>query len=261
LNTFAPTVASHAEPRPAPCGRAAARGLLALAALALALAAAGCASKPPRPSPPPPVVVVKPPPRPIQPPVRPPPTPTPEVVAPPPTRNFAQEKATRKLQLAAEERNAIEAADVGYYLDVLVGRLKQSLGTDTGIARRGNYIVVVLPADAAFPVGGAALTPPLRAKLAPLAKALLEYRRVLVSVYVRADASVIGASNPRLAEQRAQVLAAYFGGSGLDPRRILTAPAGPSRPSANRPGSAGRTRIEIELEPILRTSSRAGSRG
>jgi outer membrane protein OmpA-like peptidoglycan-associated protein len=180
-------------------------------------------------------------------------------VAPPvpAARNFAQEKAARKLQLAAADaRNAIAASEVGYYLDVLVGRLKQDLGVDTGIARHGEHVVVVLPAGAAFPIGGSVLTPALRAKLAPLARALVEYRRVLVSVEVRADASVIGASNPRLAEQRAQVIAAYLGGAGIDPRRILTAPAGPGRPAPNRPGG-GRTRVEIQLEPVLR----AGTRG
>jgi outer membrane protein OmpA-like peptidoglycan-associated protein len=227
----------------------------------LALALSGCAGKPTRPTPPP-VVVTRPQP-PVVPRTRPtPPVPTPPVVAPqPPARNYAQEKAARKLQLAAADpRNAIAPAEVGYYLDVLVGRLKQALGPETGIARRGAHVVVVLPASAAFPVGGNALTPPLRAKLAPLARALVEYRRVLVSVQVRADVSVIGASNPRLAEQRAQVIAAYLGGAGLDPRRILLAPAGPSRPAASRPGDGGRSRIEIQLEPIVRRAARARGR-
>jgi outer membrane protein OmpA-like peptidoglycan-associated protein len=183
------------------------------------------------------------------------------VQPPPPVRNFAQEKAARKLQLAAADpRNAVAPAEVGYYLDVLVGRLKQVLGAETGVARRGEHVVVVLPASAAFPIGGSALTPALRAKLLPMARALVEYRRVLVSVQVRADASVIGASNPRLAEQRAQVIAAYLGGAGIDPRRILTAPAGPSRPAPNQPGNGGRTRIEIQLEPVLGGGARARGR-
>ena len=225
----------------------------------LALTLAGCGGKTARPTPPLPEVTRPTPP----PPVRPtPPPPAPPVLAPTPAaRNFAQEKAARKLQLAAADpRNAVAPAEVGYYLDVLVGRLKQALGADTGVARHGGHVVVVLPAGATFAVGSSALTPAQRGKLAPLARALLEYRRVLVSVHVRADASVIGASNPRLAEQRAQVIAAYLGGAGLDPRRILTAPAGPSRPAPNRPGSGGRTRIEIQLEPVLRPAGRARGR-
>ncbi len=180
---------------------------------------------------------------------------------PPAARNFAQEKARRKLELAsADPRNAIGAAEVGYYLDVLVGRLKQRLGPDTGIARHGQHVVVVLPASAAFPVGGNTLPPVLRAKLAALSQVLVEYRRMLVGVQVRADASVIGASNPRLAEQRAQVIAAYLGGAGVDPRRILLAPAGPVRPAAARPGVAGRSRIQIQLEPVLRANPHSRSR-
>lgn len=228
--------------------------------MALLLALAGCASKPTRPPPEPPVVVT----RPTPPPTRPtPPLAPPEVpvVAPlPPARNFSQEKARRKLELAGDERNSVGAAETGYYLDVLLGKLKQGLGADTGIARRGQHIVIVLPASAAFPVGATQLPNGLRAKLAPLARTLLEYRRVLVSVYVRADASVIGASNPRLAEQRAQVIAAYLGGAGIDPRRVLLAPPPPSRPAATSPARGGRSRIEIILEPVLRPGARARQR-
>jgi outer membrane protein OmpA-like peptidoglycan-associated protein len=215
-----------------------------------------------RPVRPPAVVVAPTRPPPATPPVRsPPPVPTPPVLtAPPPSRNFAQEKARRKLELAADTRNSVAPSEVGYYLDVLVGRLKQQLGPETGIARRGQHIVIVLPSSAGFPVGETALPPALRSKLAPLAQALLEFRRALVSVYVRADASVIGASNPRVAEQRAQVISAYLRGAGLDPRRVLIAPSGPVLPGTARAGAGGRTRIEIELEPILRPSPRARPR-
>jgi outer membrane protein OmpA-like peptidoglycan-associated protein len=241
-----PTAASRPE---APRGWARA----GLAAGLLALALAGCASKPKRPEAPPtePEPVTRPTPPPVTRPT-PPPKP-PEATPPPPSRNFGQEKARRKLELSADERNSVGAGEVGYYLDVLLGRLKQRLGPDTSVARQGQRIVVLLPPEANFPIGETALPPALRAKLAPLSQVLVEYRRVLVSVYVRPDASVVGASNPRLAEQRASVVAAYLGGAGIDPRRVLLAP-----PAAPRPGTAlGRNRIEIELEPVLRPRGRS----
>lgn len=236
MNSSAPIAARRAERRLA--------GLALALASVLALAIAGCASKPKRPTPTPPVSSQPTPPSPTRPT---PPEPPPVATLPPVARNFALEKARRKQELAVDSRNAVGAAEVGYYLDVLLGRLKQGLGADTGIARRGQHIVIVLPATAAFPVGGTQLQQGLRSKLAPLARVLLEYRRVLVSVHVRADASIVGASNPRLAEQRAQVIAAYLGGAGIDPRRVLLAPAGPARPA--QPGA--RNRIEIVLEPVL----------
>jgi outer membrane protein OmpA-like peptidoglycan-associated protein len=209
----------------------------------------------------PPPVVVAPPAHPSpQPRPSPRPPPPPPVLAPPAPRNFGEEKAQRKIELAAaDERNAVGAGEVGYYLDVLQGRLKQRLGTDTGVARRGELIVVVLPTSASFPVGETALPPGLRSKLAPLSQVLVEYRRVLVSVYVHADASVLGASNPRLAQQRARVVAAYLGGAGVDPRRVLLAPAAPMRPAATGGAAAngGRSRIEFQLEPVLRPRARA----
>ena len=225
----------------------------ALVAAVLALALAGCASRPKKPEPPP----DEPPPvqRPVPPVTRPTPPPLkpPEATPPSPARNFGQEKARRKLELSADERNSVGAAEVGYYLDVLLGRLKQRLGADTSVLRQGQRIVVLLPTGANFPVGETALPPALRAKLGPLSQVLVEYRRVLVSVYVRPDGSVVGASNPRLAEQRAKVVAAYLGGAGIDPRRVLLAP-----PAAPRPGTAlGRNRIEIELEPVLKPRARS----
>ena len=240
----APIAASRPEPR-------ARRRALAAAAL-LALALSGCASKPKRP--PPPVAEPEPVTRPTPPPVqRPtPPAKPPVVTPPPPARNFGQEKARRKLELSTDAGSSVGAADVGYYLDVLLGRLKQRLGPDTSVVRQGQRLVVQLPASAGFPTGGDALSPALRAKLAPLSQVLLEYRRVLIAVYVRPDASVVGASNPRLAEQRARVVAAYLGGAGIAPRRVLLAPAAAPRPGAAPPGAAGRSRIEIELEPVLR---------
>jgi outer membrane protein OmpA-like peptidoglycan-associated protein len=232
-----------------------ARGVRLLACALVLLMLAACASKPKKVAPP----VIEPGPvtRPVTaPPAQRPAPPKPPVVTPPPpARNFAQEKARRKLELAADEGNSVGASEVGYYLDVLLGRLKQRLGSDTGVARHGQHIVVVLPASAGFPVGGSALTPALRSKLTPLAQVLVEYRRVLVSVYVRADASVIGASNPRLAEQRTKVVAAYLGGAGLDPRRVLGAPPAPPRPGVASPGG-GSGRIEIQLEPVLRPRAR-----
>ena len=238
-----------------PESRSRGAGAFAAAAL-LGLALAGCASKPKHPTPP-----SEPPPvgRPAPPPVTHPLPPKPPVATPPPpARNFGEEKSRRKLELAAVENGSVGAAEVGYYLDVLVGRLKQRLGPEASVVRQGQRVVVRLPASAGFPVGATSLSPALRTKLAALSQVLLEYRRVLVAVYIRSDASVIGASNPRLAEQRAQVLAAYLGGAGIDPRRVLLAPPATARPGVAAPGAAGRSRIEIELEPVLRPNTRAG---
>src|SRR5688572_10475452 len=113
------TAASRPEPR-------ARRACAPLAAALLALLLGACASKPKKV--PPPVVEPEPVtrPAPVTPPARPTPPPKPPVAEPPPpARNFGQEKARRKLELAGDDRNSVGAAEVGYYLDVLLGRLKQ----------------------------------------------------------------------------------------------------------------------------------------
>ena len=223
--------------------------------LVLVIALAACTPKAVHPTLPP-----RPPSHPmIAPPVaRPPVALTPPPVAPP--RNFDQEKARMRAALAKNPQDSLAPTEVGYYLDVLLGRIKQSAGRDIGAVRQNQKLVIVLPARAGFAVGSVDVGPGLQPSLAALVRVLVEYRRVLVVVRVRPDQSVIGASNPRLTEQRGSAIAKALADAGISPQRIAIAPAAPSHPAVAKPGILPRARIQFELEPIVRLTARPKSR-
>ncbi len=195
-------------------------------------------------------------------PARPSPPPTPVVAPAPvlPPRNFDQEKARRKAELARNPQGSLAPAEVGYYLDVLLGRIKQHTGKSLVATRQGQRIVITLPARSGFDVGSVALTPGLRQSLSPLSRVLVEYRRVLVSVRVSADQSIIGANNPRLTDQRSQAIHKYLIAAGVPANRLLIAPAPLNRTAPAKPGIVARGRIDIELEPVVRLAARPKSR-
>ena len=162
--------------------------------------------------------------------------------------------------LARNPQDSLAPTEVGYYLDVLLGRIKQSVGKDVGAVRQNQKLVIVLPARAGFAVGSVVVGPDLQKSLAALAHALVEYRRVLVVVRVRPDQSVIGASNPRLTEQRGEAIAQALTDAGISSHRIAVAPATLSRPALAKSGIVPRARIQFELEPIVRLAARPKSR-
>src|SRR5262249_42934727 len=133
---------------------------------------------------------------------------------------FAVEKARVKLTMAKAGGDAVITAELGYYLDVLLGRLKQVAARGVGITRREDRIVLNVAgtfALAANPQPDADLQDALN----PICKVLVEYRATLVSIHVRNDAPADAATDSELAEHRALAVGHYFAKAGVSPKRIL----------------------------------------
>ena len=209
---------------------------LALAVFLLALAA--CASQPKR------VPIMRPPVKTTRSvPAAPAPARTPApVITVSESRSYEQEKIRSKLALSKNSRDSLASSEVGYYMDVLQGRLKQVAGKSMGIARHGDRIVIDLSDRAGFEPGSAQIKPGIREILTPLSKVLVEYRKTLLSVRVRADDTGAHASNQQLAEQRALALAHYLSDLGVSDKRIVTGGV----------GSENRVRVELQVEPVVR---------
>jgi outer membrane protein OmpA-like peptidoglycan-associated protein len=137
--------------------------------------------------------------------------------------------------------DALAPADVGYYMDVLQGRLKQVVGKGIGVARQGDRIVIDLTSRMAFSPGSAQLGAGDRAILAPLSKVLMEYRMTLVSVRVRAADPATHAIDPHLSAQRAQAIANDLTQAGVGLKRIVIAGV----------GAENRAHVFLSLEPIV----------
>lgn len=227
-------------------------GRLRTGALTVAVlsALAACAMHP-KPAPP----VAKPAPKPVHAAPAPRPRPAPAAIPTPPpaqppaatvldSHNPDSDRDRIKKSLANEDRDALAPADVGYYMDVLLGRLKQVAGRNFAITRRGDRIEVELPGDAAFDAGSARIGVPAHQAISTLSNVLTEYRMTLVTVRIPADDAATRATAPGLSAQRAQAIARDLADAGIAIRRIVVADPTPER----------RARIALLIEPIVRTS-------
>ena len=170
------------------------------------------------------------------------------------SRGFEEGKRRIKTALAKDSAAALPPDDVGYYLDVMQGRLKQFASTQPGlvVGRQDNDVILDLSSRLDFDAGSARITPGIRQMLTPIAKALAEYRMLLVIVNASAADPGDGAADIRLVEQRSLAVARYLAGAGVAPSRIVVAGSPAARPPETGPLRETRTRLEIHLEPIVR---------
>jgi outer membrane protein OmpA-like peptidoglycan-associated protein len=169
-------------------------------------------------------------------------------------RNEQQDENRIKLALAKNSRDSLESADVGYYMDVLQGRLKQIAGKDFGVDRQGDYLVLDMSFQSGFEKGSAQLDSSVRDVLIPLSKVLVEFRMTLVSVQVRAEDSGAQPIKTGLAERRAQALAHALVEAGIAGKRVVIAGLHSSGQAETDSQSEGHLRVEMRLEPIVRVS-------
>jgi outer membrane protein OmpA-like peptidoglycan-associated protein len=172
------------------------------------------------------------------------------------SRVFEEGKRRIKAALAKVPAAALSPDDVGYYIDVLQGRLKQVAGAQVGVVvgRQGNDVILDLSSRLDFAAGSARVTPAIRATLAPIAKVLAEYRLLLVSVKASPDDAGASASAIRLVEQRGLAIARHLAGAGVAPARIVVAGSPATRPSDSGAPLEARTHLELHLEPIIRAA-------
>lgn len=208
---------------------------------------AACAASPKRTPPPKPTVTTKPvvntpvqPVQPVQPVVS-------GVVLVEPA-SHEREKTRIKSLRSKNTTDSLPVAEVGYYMDVLQGRVKQKIGSSKGIgiARSHDRIVIVMTGGSGFEGANNQISPGIREFLAPLSKILTEYRMTIVSVRIRADNS---GTNAQLTAQRAQAVAKFLMDAGVSNKRMVVVRTG--KRSANS-AAASRERIELQIEPIVR---------
>jgi len=164
-------------------------------------------------------------------------------VEPAPAKPAGKPHAEKNHASSAEKNTALPARDVGYYLDVLQGRLQQRLEPAVIIARERGSIVLDLSRRFGFAADSPQLDEVDRAVLLSLAKVLDEYRAALVSVRVSADDD--GVTAHKLAQQRANGILRVLTDSGVAADRIV----------AVVPSAAARDRnahVEIVLAPETR---------
>ncbi|HET8941393.1 MAG TPA: OmpA family protein [Rudaea sp.] len=162
---------------------------------------------------------------------------------------FEQDKLRVKRKLANGSRNALEPGEVGYYLDVLQGRLKQTSAAGTVVGGGFDRIVLDLSQGVNFVAGTGTIAQGGCNRLAPLARIFLEYRKTLISVRVSAADDVAAAL--QLAQTRARSVAACFTAAGISAKRIVVVGLPATAPKSKRRSQA-RVHVEVQIEPIVR---------
>lgn len=149
---------------------------------------------------------------------------------------------------------AVAGAGVGYYMDEQEKKLRQqTAGSGVEVVRDGDQLVLDMPAEVTFAFGSAGLSPEFRGTLDKIGATLTEYEKTYVDVLGHTDSVGSDAFNQTLSEQRAQTVADYLAGRGVQRARLATRGYGESQPRASNTTEEGRAqnrRVEIRLVPV-----------
>lgn len=163
--------------------------------------------------------------------------------------------ASQRQRLREAGYEPLQPEDVGYYLDTLEARLIQLLrGTGVDYRRDSHRFEMAFASGNSFETNTARLTAAAVEQLAPVLKVLNEYDRTKVLVYGHTDAVGDPAYNLSLSLRRAEAVATLLADGGVDPRRILIAGFGETRPVAENDSDSGRARnrrVELIVEALV----------
>lgn len=143
---------------------------------------------------------------------------------------------------------------VGAYQDRQEAELRrQTAGTGIEVDREGDTIKLNLPDGVTFDFNRTELKPQFYPALNNVAATLREYNQTIVEVSGHTDNVGGEAVNQRISEQRAQNVATYLIGQGLQRERFEVAGFGYRYPVADNATEQGRAlnrRVEIRIVPL-----------
>lgn len=161
-----------------------------------------------------------------------------------------------KSAIAKTGGDVVTESEIGYYVDVLMGRLKQIAPREIGLLRADDRIVLNLEGGFGYAASNAHPETDLQNLLDPICSVLVEYRATLVSIHVKNDDATDAALDAEIAEHRAHAVARYLIKAGVSAKRIVIVAAARRAPPSNSAESSGRAQVELELEPIERVAVR-----
>ena len=164
---------------------------------------------------------------------------------------YAQDKERARIALAKKSRDTLAQADLGYYMDVLQGRLRQAVAAQAQISRHEASILVSLAASCEFTPGRVQPDAAARGTLDTAAGVLREYRKTIVTVQVFAANADASATDVQLLRRCAVASANALAGAGLAAKRIVVPGAAlASLPPLPNDTLAQAARFELAIEPV-----------
>lgn len=153
---------------------------------------------------------------------------------------------------AQKYADALAPAEVGYYMDVLLGRLRQVPGVEC--KRREDHVLVLFAGGFDMTTGHVQADADMRATLTALAQVLTEYRKTLVTVQVQ-PIEPADPLDPQLAQRCALATAHLLATAGLTSKRVAVATAEPNGALPANVQSSGPVRLELMIAPLIQADS------
>lgn len=155
--------------------------------------------------------------------------------------------------LADRSGNALSEKGVGYYMEVMEAKLRQSTAEATvNVVLQGENIVIG-PIEDAFARDSVQLADGVSSMLAVVAPVLTEFSKTLVTVRCYTDSNGAADYNLALSKRRGLAVARYLVKAGVEAARILVVGYGESEPLASNATATGRAhnrRVAIELTAL-----------
>ncbi len=149
---------------------------------------------------------------------------------------------------------ALAGGGVGAYMDQQQAELRAQLqGTGVSVTRVGNNIILNMPSNITFATDQDAISAGFYPTLNSVVLVLKKFNQTLIDVYGHTDSTGSDTYNQDLSQRRAQSVASYLAGQGVNPQRFAVQGFGETRPIADNGTEAGRAqnrRVEIQLVPI-----------
>lgn len=149
---------------------------------------------------------------------------------------------------------ALAGGAVGVYQDRQEAELRRQMeGTGVDVHREGDNITLNMPGAITFGFDQDDVQAQFYPVLNNVAQTLGEYDQTIIEIAGHTDNVGAASYNQGLSERRAQSVANYLGGQGINQQRMITVGAGLTRPIADNSTEAGRSqnrRVEITLVPL-----------
>ncbi len=151
---------------------------------------------------------------------------------------------------------AAAGAAIGNYMDKQQQALEEQLAAERQAHQielervREDTIKLNLSSEVSFDYDSASLKPSFYPALDKIADVIRQHDQTSVEIVGHTDSRGSEAYNQRLSERRAEAVASYLIGRGVDPARITTSGRGESEPRGTNSTEAGRQlnrRVEIFL--------------
>ncbi len=160
----------------------------------------------------------------------------------------------RRNALIGAGLGALAGGAIGNYVDRQEAELRAQLqGTGVSVTRNGNQIILNMPSNITFGVDQADVRSDFYPVLNSVALVLQNFNQSLVDIYGHTDSTGSDSYNLDLSQRRAQAVAGYLAGQGVDARRFYVQGFGKTRPIASNDTEAGRAanrRVEIQISPL-----------